>query len=165
MDKAVWPEGSPAAAAAENKEPEGKKLKSDEEEKEVIPRLTIQDALDLFVAPSTVENVEFSHLGGQRCNATVTVGLANFPDYLFVQLNKTELDTVTWAHKKIKVDIAMPDELDMTKYRSTKVEGEVIAPDKPAAAPAGPTFNEVRAASGAAYQRAEGPMMTYETCT
>jgi len=114
MDKAVWPE------------PTAKKMKSGEEEEPPapIPRLGIDAILDNFVAPTAIEDMEWEHIG-MRAEGAATLGMKNFPEYLMIQVNKVEVDEATWSLKKLKVDVAMPETLDLTKYRAAKVSASL----------------------------------------
>ena len=131
MDKASWPAGSAAAAAAANEEPTGKKLKGEEGKEEVVPSLSIEDVLDSHFGAQPLEAVEWSHLGpGVKAAGSSTSGLSNFPPHLLVQINKMEMDQ-NFAVKKIKVDVPMPDVLDLTNYRTKRIPGEILAQDPP----------------------------------
>jgi ubiquitin carboxyl-terminal hydrolase 5/13 len=159
----LWSLRVPMEKATVNEEdvsPEQKKLKSDdstvsaaseanddEKKAPAVPSISLQACIEEWASTATVENVRWSHLQQAMHPALQTVRLTNFPRYLIVQIQRYELGP-DWVPVKLEVNLLVPEELDITQYKSTgPSEGEVLIPDDGAAGietakPATPVMNE-----------------------
>jgi ubiquitin carboxyl-terminal hydrolase 5/13 len=156
----LWSLRVPMEKATVNEEdvsPEQKKLKSDDgagtesvgEEKKTpaVPSISLQTCIEEWTSSTTVEHVRWSHLQQATHPALQTVRLTNFPRYLIVQIQRYELGP-DWVPIKLEVNLLVPEDLDITQYKSTgPSEGEDLVPDDSAegmetAKPAAPVMNE-----------------------
>ena len=113
--------------------PEQKKLKpandSKEEELKPVPSITLETCLDEWAGDTIIDGLRWPHLGDAIHSATQTLRLENFPRYFIVQLQRYKLDT-NWTPIKLEVNVEVPEELDLTKYKSSgPKEGEILASD------------------------------------
>ena len=119
-EKVKWEEGG---------EQDSKKMKveGDCDKKKPLGKLSLYDCLDSFCSETIIMDYEWSHLGG-RAGSTSSQGFKNFPKYLALAVGRYEVGP-DWQPKKIEVDVDVPLELDIEKYRAKRVEGDVEAPE------------------------------------
>lgn len=109
----------------------------DEEESKSIPTISLEMCLDQWASETTVEDQCWPHLQGARHSALCTTRLANFPPYLFLQLQRYTLGP-DWQPVKLQVNLSVPmrDDgtyvLDLNKYKSSggPQPGESLVPDE-----------------------------------
>jgi ubiquitin carboxyl-terminal hydrolase 5/13 len=88
-----------------------------------------------FLAAETLEDW-FSSALGRKGLAGKTQRFKTFPKYLLVQLKRYFVDE-TWTPRKLEATVDMPDELDLTPFRSDgRQPGEVALPEDGEGAPA-----------------------------
>eukprot|EP00978_Attheya_sp_CCMP212_P004477 scaffold9758_cov34-Attheya_sp.AAC.1 len=135
MEKASKPE-VPEEEKNEGSEgaPEQKRQKSDDDEsEEAVPTIALQACLESWAADSTVDDYRWPHLKNVTSPATERTRLDNFPRFLILQLQRYTLGA-DWTPQKLKVNIDVPQELDLTEFRSTgPAAGETLVPDEEAA--------------------------------
>jgi ubiquitin carboxyl-terminal hydrolase 5/13 len=122
--------------------PEQKKLKSDgtemtstasdvdEETKEIsIPTISLQSCMEEWLSSTTVDNVRWPHLNDSSHSAIQTIRFTNFPRYLIIQIQRYELGP-DWVPIKLEVNLIVPDELDITNYKSNgPQDSESLVPE------------------------------------
>lgn len=119
--------------------PEQKKLKSDDgpeiatneglQEKKIIPSIDLMTCVDEWANDTTVDNIRWSHLNNEAHSALQNIRFTNFPRYLILQMNRYELGP-DWVPYKLEVNLLVPDELDLTKYKSKGPQGnEILIPE------------------------------------
>ena len=135
--------------------PDLKKQKSeeapgdDDKEKKEVPTVTFDACLDEWSAVTTVDDYRWPHLQNSISRATSQNKFVNFPRYLLVHMQRYELGD-DWQPRKIEVDIDMPEEISLEKYKGTgPQEGEKLVPEEEASgsaesnnAPAAPAIDE-----------------------
>ena len=129
--------------------PDLKKQKSeDEKEKKEIPTVTFDACLDEWSAVTTVDDYRWPHLQNSISKATSQNKFVNFPRYLLVHMQRYELGE-DWQPRKIEVDIAMPEEISLQKFKGLgPQDGEKLVPEEDAvmeessSAPAAPAIDE-----------------------
>ena len=99
----------------------------------VRPKIPFAACLERFRAVELVEDF-YSTAAQAKTNALKTIRLKTFPDYLFVQLKKFDVDQ-NWVPFKLDVEVEMPDEMDLESIRTQGglQEGEEALPDEAAA--------------------------------
>ncbi|GMI21832.1 hypothetical protein TrCOL_g7302 [Triparma columacea] len=102
----------------------GKKAKTEEEP----PVVSLQDCLESYVSQSVMEGYRWSHLGNSVADAYDRTGVTNFPPYLAVLVKRYEVDPVTWTPKKLKVDVEVPDSIDLGFMKMIKESGDMVLP-------------------------------------
>ena len=95
--------------AAQNKQPDPSEL--------VRPEIRLEDCFELF-AQSDVISDFYSSETKKKGDAYRTTRLANFPDYLVLQMKKFEF-AADWSPIKLDVSIQVPDVLDLNKFKAT----------------------------------------------
>jgi len=95
------------------------------------PTIKFQHCLEAWHAPVVMDDYKWPHLNNTVVPATSQTGIANFPRYLMVQLQRYELGP-DWAPKKLEVNIEMPEQMDLTSLKCTgePQDGEILVPDK-----------------------------------
>lgn len=83
----------------------------------VRPRVPLQACLNAFSSPEEISGFYSSAIKG-RTSALKTVRLSTFPDYLVLHMRKFVL-VDGWVPKKLDVFLDVPDELDLTSFRSS----------------------------------------------
>ena len=135
--------------------PDLKKQKSEEaagddgKEKKEVPTVTFDACLDEWSAVTTVDDYRWPHLQNSISRATSQHKFVNFPRYLLVHMQRYELGD-DWQPRKIEVDIDMPEEISLNKYKGTgPQEGEKLVLEEEASgsaesnnAPAAPAIDE-----------------------
>jgi ubiquitin carboxyl-terminal hydrolase 5/13 len=119
--------------------PEQKKLKSDDgaditatedhQEKKIIPSIDLLTCVDEWANDTTIDNMRWSHLNNEAHSALQNIRFTNFPRFLILQMNRYELGP-DWVPYKLEVNLLVPDELDLTKYKSKGPQNdEVLIPE------------------------------------
>lgn len=100
----------------------------------VRPKIPFASCIEKFTAVEVVDDF-YSAAAQAKTTALKTVRLKTFPDYLFVQLKKFDVDE-SWVPYKLDVEVEMPDEIDLAtlKARGGLQEGEEPMPEDPATA-------------------------------
>ena len=144
MDKATVVENEPDQKRHKAEESSDSK----EEDTKPVPTVAFSACLDAWAAETSLDDYRWPHLGNTVAVATSQSKLSNFPRYLLVQVQRYSLGA-DWTPKKLEVNLDIPQELDLTSYRSKPAqEGEHLVPageeeDKPEeAAPQAPEVNE-----------------------
>lgn len=122
--------------------PEQKKLKSDDgssnistnedsnKEPKVIPSINLWTCIHEWAKDTTVEHIRWSHLNNESHSALQNVRFRNFPRYLMIQMNRYELGP-DWVPYKLEVNLMVPEELDLTKYKSKgPQDNEILISDE-----------------------------------
>jgi ubiquitin carboxyl-terminal hydrolase 5/13 len=121
--------------------PEQKKLKSEDgsnistnedsnnkDQEKVIPRIELLTCIDEWAKDTTIENIRWSHLNNASHSAMQNVRFTNFPRYLILQMNRYELGP-DWVPYKLEVNLIVPEELDLTKFKSKgPQDNEILIP-------------------------------------
>mmetsp|Transcript_4554 Transcript_4554/g.5270 ORF Transcript_4554/g.5270 Transcript_4554/m.5270 type:complete len:862 (+) Transcript_4554:40-2625(+) len=116
-------------------EPEQKRHKSEQsqtkdEATKPVPTIAFSACLDSWSAETTVHDYRWSHLGNVVATSSSQTKLTNFPRYLLVQIQRYTMGT-DWTPQKLEVNLDIPQELDMTQYKSIgPQEGESLVPDE-----------------------------------
>jgi ubiquitin carboxyl-terminal hydrolase 5/13 len=113
MEKAVVPKDGDKEATDV---PEQKRLKADDEEPKPVPRLSIEACLDSWASETTIDGLQWSHLGNAKHSATQKTRLTNFPRYIVLQAQRYTLGP-DWSPIKLEVSLDVPDEMDLSKYK------------------------------------------------
>mmetsp|Transcript_14017 Transcript_14017/g.29960 ORF Transcript_14017/g.29960 Transcript_14017/m.29960 type:complete len:873 (-) Transcript_14017:46-2664(-) len=133
--------------------PDVKRQKSEdhgdeEKEKKEVPTVAFDACLDEWNAPTTIDDYRWPHLQNSISPATSQTRFVNFPRYLLIHMQRYELGD-DWQPYKIEVDIDVPEEISLQKFKGTgPQEGEKIAPEEaegdaePTTAPAAPAVDE-----------------------
>lgn len=126
-------------------EPETKKQKQEgEEEEKQIPHVSFHDCTESWAAESVLDDYRWPHLQNAVQLATQTTKFHNFPRYLWVQIQRYELGP-DWQPFKLEVNLDIPENIDLSMYRSKgPQEGENLIPEEGSApaAPSKPTISE-----------------------
>lgn len=100
-----------------------------------IPTISLQTCLEEWANETIVEGLRWSHLKDDNNNTDVLApgrqktSLTNFPRYLMLQIQRYELGP-DWQPIKLEISIQVPDELDLTNFKSKgPTEGEALIPD------------------------------------
>lgn len=110
-------------------EPEEKRQRAEEEQKEV-PTVTFQACLDSWAETHTIDDMRWSHLNNDVATATVETRFGNFPRYMIVQLQRYELGS-DWVPRKLEVKIDVPEEIDLSALRCKgPQDGEDVVMDE-----------------------------------
>jgi len=113
--------------------PDQKRQKSDDNatEKDKSPLVVpLQSCLEAWGAASSIDDYRWSHLSNVSHKATSQNRFANFPRYLFVQLQRYEMGP-DWVPRKIEVDVDVPETLDLEELKNKGAqEGEVLIPEE-----------------------------------
>jgi len=132
----IWSIRIPMDKAKVNEDvtsPEQKKLKPADESKEEpksVPSIALTTCLAEWAGDTTIDDLRWPHLGNAVHAATQTLRLTNFPLYLIVQVQRYELGP-DWTPIKLEVNLEVPEELDLTKYKSSgPQEGETLVRDE-----------------------------------
>mmetsp|Transcript_20514 Transcript_20514/g.19747 ORF Transcript_20514/g.19747 Transcript_20514/m.19747 type:complete len:876 (-) Transcript_20514:159-2786(-) len=116
---------------AEIKEPEEKRLKSEEEDVkgEDIPTVTFNDCIESWSAPHTIDDLRWKHLNNSVSSATSQMKFFNFPRYIILQIQRYELGP-DWTPKKLDVNLEISEEIDLNEFKSNgPQDGENTLPD------------------------------------
>ena len=116
----------------DNSEPEEKRQKSENDEKmeEKIPTVTFKSCIDSWASSQEIEGLRWPHLKNKVSVATGENRFTNFPRYLLLQMRRYELGA-DWTPKKIEVNIDIPDEIDLSRFRSSGPQsGEDLVPEE-----------------------------------
>ena len=115
--------------------PEQKKLKSDDgpeitttegnQVKKSVPCIDLLTCIDEWANDTTVDNIRWSHLNNEVHSARQNIRFTNFPRYLILQMNRYELGP-DWIPFKLEVNLLVPDELDLNKYKSKGPQDDEI---------------------------------------
>ncbi|XP_073842535.1 ubiquitin specific protease 5 [Musca autumnalis] len=98
-------------------------------------KVPLQACLDRFFADEIIDQF-YSTAIKDKTTAKKTARLVNMPDFLMMHLRKFTLSD-DWVPKKLDVAVQMPDELDMSNWRSTgKQANEEELPETEAEKPA-----------------------------
>lgn len=115
-------------------EPDQKRHKTDEtsdtkdEEAKPVPTVAFSACMDTWAAETALDNYRWPHLGDTVAAATSQSKLTNFPRYLLIQIQRYTLGA-DWAPTKLEVNLDIPEELDLTAYKSKPPqEGENLVP-------------------------------------
>lgn len=108
-------------------EPEQKKLK---QEGKAIPTVTFAQCVDSWASESTLDGYRWPHLQNAAHTATQQTRFRNFPRYLWIQVQRYELDA-TWQPVKLEVNLDIPESIDLSEYKSSgPQDGELLIPDE-----------------------------------
>lgn len=129
-------------------EPEQKKLKQEgEEDEKPVPTVTFADCTDSWTAESILDDYRWPHLHNAIHPATQTTGFQNFPRYLWVQIQRYQLGP-DWQPVKLEVNLDIPEEVDLSAYKSHgPQEGEELVPDEAEALAKPPSQPEISEAA------------------
>jgi ubiquitin carboxyl-terminal hydrolase 5/13 len=107
-----------------------------DEEAKIVPTVAFSACLDTWAAETALDNYRWPHLGDRIAAATSQSKLTNFPRYLLIQIQRYTLGA-DWAPTKLEVNLDIPEELDLTAYKSKPPqEGEHLVPAEEDAAKA-----------------------------
>lgn len=145
MSKATFPDDNMPDIKRQKSEEPGE----DGKEKKEVPTVTFDACLEEWSAVTSIDDYRWPHLQNSASAGTSQTLFANFPRYLLVHMQRYELGD-DWQPKKIEVDIDVPEEIYLQKFRGTgPQEGENIVPEEvegggelAAAAPAAPVVDE-----------------------
>ena len=119
--------------------PDAKKLKADEsnvdtkkvDEEKPVPRIAFSTCVEEWASETVVDDMRWSHLHDAKHPASQKLRFSNFPRYLIVQLQRYTLGP-DWSPIKLEVNVDMPEEIDLTPYKSKgPMEGEDLVPAEP----------------------------------
>jgi ubiquitin carboxyl-terminal hydrolase 5/13 len=147
MDKAVVIEEKEGAGATVGV-PDQKRFKPEEakEDKKPVPTIAFQTCVEEWAADTQVDDVRWPHLNDAAHAASEQTKFSNFPRYLLVQIQRYQLGP-DWAPIKIEVNLDIPQDIDLTAFKSTgPAEGENLIPVEETS----PAQETVGAASAAA---------------
>jgi ubiquitin carboxyl-terminal hydrolase 5/13 len=103
----------------------------------VVKTIGLETCLDRWAAETTVDDISWPHLMGAKHAALRTTKLANFPRYLFVQLQRYTLGP-DWQPVKLQVNLQLPPPskegkyiIDLAKYKTKggPQPNEILVPD------------------------------------
>lgn len=104
----------------------------DDKERKEIPTVTFDACLDEWSAVTTIDDYRWPHLQNSTSRATSQTQFVNFPRYLLVHMQRYELGD-DWQPYKIEVDIDVPEEISLHKFKGTgPQEGETLVPEEEA---------------------------------
>ena len=115
--------------------PDLKRQKSEDpgeekEEKKEVPIVTFDACLDEWSAVTTVDDYRWPHLQNSISRAMTQTQFVNFPRFLLVHMQRYELGD-DWQPHKIEVEIDMPEEISLQKFKSKgPQEGETLVPEE-----------------------------------
>ena len=99
------------------------------DEAPVVPVVPFETVLEQYFGDEVVADW-YSPALGKNGIAKKTTRFTAFPKYLSFRLNRYHLDKATWQPVKLDVEVPMPEELDLEKFRGTGLkEGEVQLPE------------------------------------
>jgi ubiquitin carboxyl-terminal hydrolase 5/13 len=138
-----------AVVIDEMSSPEHKKLKpaedKSENEKKPVPTIALKTCIDEWACETTIDDMRWPHLGNSVHAATQSLGLANFPRYLLVQVQRYELGP-DWVPIKLDVNVEVSEEMDLTSFKSSgPQDSEDLVPNE-AESPGGITASKVTVA-------------------
>ncbi|KAL7542759.1 hypothetical protein ACHAXR_012827 [Thalassiosira sp. AJA248-18] len=120
----------------------------EDKEKKEVPTVSFNACLDEWSAVTSIDDYRWPHLNNSTSRATSQNRFVNFPRYLLVHMQRYELGE-DWQPHKIEVDIDVPEEISLQKYKGTgPQEGETLVPEETkgseeaTAAPAAPAVDE-----------------------
>lgn len=94
----------------------------------VRPEIRLEDCLRLFAQDEIITDF-YSSAVKSKVNAKKSTLLSSFPDYLLMQARKFEL-APDWTPVKLDVSLQVPDQLDLSQFRSKgRRDGEVELKD------------------------------------
>lgn len=104
-------------------------------------KVPLKACLDNFFAAEIIDHFYSSAINAQT-TAKKTTRLVNMPDYLMMHLRKFTLGD-DWVPKKLDVAVQMPEELDLSNWRATGLQGdEQLMPESDSVQPCKFQFDE-----------------------
>jgi len=110
-------------------EPEQKKQKQGEENKE-IPTFTFSQCLDSWSSETLLDDLRWPHLQNAVHPAMEMTRFKTFPRYLWIQIQRYELGP-DWQPIKLEVNLDIPETIDLAKYKAMgPQDGESLVPEE-----------------------------------
>lgn len=126
MSKSTLPDAKMPDVKRQKSEDSG----DDDKEKKEVPTVTFDACLEEWSAVTTIDDYRWPHLQNSISPATSQTRFVNFPRYLLVHMQRYELGD-DWQPHKIEVDIDVPEEISLQKFKGTgPQEGETLAPEE-----------------------------------
>ncbi|KAL7554828.1 hypothetical protein ACHAWF_018477 [Thalassiosira exigua] len=115
--------------------PDLKRQKSEDpgdtdKEKKEVPTVAFDACLDEWAAVTAIDDFRWPHLQNSISRARCQSRFVNFPRYLLIHMQRYELGD-DWQPHKIEVDIDVPEEISLQKFKGTgPQEGEKLVPEE-----------------------------------